>query len=208
MATISASPDAVKAPRHDRCNRAAGKPLGPTPLRAFIRGECANAQPDDGCLLRADGCLVVRGQRCRYFEAAILPLLTRCSSARCLKLYPDAADAYLRLHRELSGVLNPDPTRFCACGEPLGKRRRLCDACAKTRRREAYRRAKAGNGARRPQLTGKSTLIPSETRAVLASPAETRGIGQGTLAAVVNCCAPMPGAAGIVKERRHDNGRA
>jgi hypothetical protein len=193
MSNVPNTPDAVKAPRRDR---AAGNPLGPTPLRAFIRGECANAQPDDGCLSRAAGCLVVRGRRCRFFEASVLPSLTRCSSARRLKVYPDAADAYLRLHRELDGVLHPEPTRLCACGEPLGKRRRLCDACATTRRREAYRRAKAGNRGRRPQLTGKSTLIPSETRAVLASPAETWGIGQGTLAAAVNCCAPRPGAAG------------
>jgi hypothetical protein len=69
--TISNLPDGVKALRR-------------TPLRAFVLGECANSQPDDGCLFRADGCLVVQGRRCRYFEAAVLPLLTRCASARCL----------------------------------------------------------------------------------------------------------------------------
>ena len=67
MATISASPASVKAPRRDR---AAENPLGPTPLRAFVRGECANTESDDGCLFRADGCLVVRGRRCRYFGAS------------------------------------------------------------------------------------------------------------------------------------------
>ena len=164
MDTISSLPNAVKALRR-------------TPLRAFVLGECANSQPDDGCLFRADGCLVVQGRRCRYLEAAVLPLLTRCASARCLKLYPDAADAYRRLHRELNGVLNPEATRFCTCGKPVGKRRRLCDACATTRRREAYRRLKVRKRSLCPQLTEKSALIPSEITVFSRPVAGIQGIG-------------------------------
>jgi len=118
-----------------------GASLGRTPLRTFVVGECANAQAGDRCLfLEKSGCLVVRGRRCRYFERAVLPLLTRCASPRCLKLYPDAVGGYLKLHPELNGTLVPEPTRACPlCGEPLKKRQRYCDACAKARRKAATR---------------------------------------------------------------------
>lgn len=136
----------------------AGEPLGRTPLRTFVGGECANAQAGDRCLfLEKSGCLVVRGRRCRYFEASVLPLLTRCASVRCLKLYPDAVGGYLKLHPELNGTLVPEPTRACPlCGEPLKKRQRYCDACAKVKRREAYKRADAKRRGLCQQLTAKS----------------------------------------------------
>lgn len=65
-------------------------PLGRTPLRAFISGECASATPGDGCIVydRA-GCRVLRGGRCAYFEASVYPLAAR---------YPGADEAYRTLH--------------------------------------------------------------------------------------------------------------
>ena len=56
--------------------------------RELARSECANHEPDGTCLgvdIRADGtqammkqagerCLVLRGERCPYFEEAVLPL--------------------------------------------------------------------------------------------------------------------------------------
>jgi len=171
-----------------------GARLGPTPLRAFVQGECANEQPGDGCLFRTAGCLVVRGRRCRYFESSVLPLLTRCASARCLKLYPDAAQAYLKLHPELNGTLDPAPTRSCpSCGGPLRKRRRFCDACARVRARNTKKRWAAARRDPRRELTEKSAPIPSETHAISASPAETRGIGQGSPPAAVNFLHAAPG---------------
>jgi len=155
---------------------AAGEPLGPTPLRAFVRGECANTQPDDGCLFRADGCLVVRGRRCRYFEASVLPLLTRCASARCLKLYPDAVGGYLKLHPELNGTLVSEPTRSCpSCGAPLRKRRRYCDACSRVRDKDNKKRWAAARRDPRRKLIGKTTQIPSETHGGFGPSAEIRG---------------------------------
>jgi len=168
---------------------AAEESLGRTPLRTFVVGECANAQTGDRCLFREkSGCLVVRGRRCRYFEASVLPLLTRCASARCLKLYPDAVGGYLKRHPELNGTLVSEPTRSCpSCGGPLMKRRRHCDACSRVRVKDNKKRCAAARRVSRRQLTEKSALIPSGKHAVLASPAETRGIGQGTPPAAVNC---------------------
>jgi hypothetical protein len=177
----------------------AGEPLGRTPLRTFVVGECANAQAGDRCLsLEKSGCLVVRGRRCRYFEESVLPLLTRCASARCLKLYPEALSAYQKLHRELDGMLVPEATRFCPCGKPLKKRQRYCDACAKARRKAATRArvARHRGAVSCNALTEKDARIPSETRMVFRAQGGIRGIGQGTASAAVNCCAPMPGAGG------------
>jgi len=113
-------------------------------LRAFVQGECCNAQPGDECLFSIRGssaCLVLaRSRRCRWFEEAVLPLAARNPSERIRRLYPDAAEAYRKLHRELDGIINPEPTRFCSCGNPLSKQKRLCQACAKARKKESTRR--------------------------------------------------------------------
>jgi len=45
----------------------------------------------------------------------------------------------------LDAVIGPQPSktsRTCGCGAPLAKGKRMCDACAKNRRRESYRRSK------------------------------------------------------------------
>ena len=140
--------------------------LGRNPLRAFIQGECCNTQPGDECLFSIRGsyvCLVLaRSRRCRYFEESVLPLLTRCSNARCLKLYPDAADAYRRLFAGFRTGEIEDETeiRPCpSCGSPLPPRKRFCDGCARKRRREAYKRADAKRRGLCQQLTEKSASI-------------------------------------------------
>ena len=176
---------------------AAGESLGRTPLRTFVIGECANAQAGDRCLFREkSGCLVVRGRRCCYFEASVLPLLTRCASARCLKLYPDTVGGYLKLHPELNGTLVPEPTRACPlCGGAIRKRRRYCEACAKARQKAATRArvARHRGAVSCNALTEKDARIPSETRMVFRAQGGIRGIGQGTPPAAVNA---LPSAYG------------
>jgi hypothetical protein len=137
------------------------QPLGHTPLRSFVQGQCANAKPGDACLWDRP-CLTVRGLRCPYFEASVLPLATRNSAK-----YPGVTAAYLRLHPELNVLLAPAPTRVCACGSPLPRRRRLCDSCAKSRRREATRWAVARSRSSRKHLTEKGASISPQNRGVL-----------------------------------------
>ena len=117
--------------------------LPQSPLRTFIRSECANSIPGDGCLLCRPGCRVLHGRRCGHFEAALLPLVTTYPSARCLRTYPHVAAAYRKINPPAADGPDPETLRTCACGSPLPPRRRFCEACARTRKREATKRAVA-----------------------------------------------------------------
>ena len=119
--------------------------LPQSPLRTFIRSECANSIPGDGCLLCRPGCRVLHGRRCKYFEAAVLPLLTTYPSARCLRTYPNAAAAYRKINPMTADGPDTEALRACSCGAPLPPHRRFCEKCLKTRSRESYYRRKANN---------------------------------------------------------------
>jgi hypothetical protein len=95
----------------------------------FIESECAN-QKAGSCIRRTDGrCTVSLGRRCGYFEVCVAPFAATRGKPRLLDDYPAR-----------TAVQDRD-VRLCpGCGEPLPKRRRLCDSCAEKHRRETYRR--------------------------------------------------------------------
>jgi len=88
-------------------------------------------------------CKVARGERCEYFERAVLPLADQASppdDPRLQARRAEARRAYLRKH-DLDGA--EDPGRSCPdCGGPLPKGKRLCETCRQRRRRASYRAAR------------------------------------------------------------------
>jgi len=130
---------------------APGKAARPTPLRRFVREECANYISGECFAQPCDECLVIEGKRCPYFEGSVFPIATR--KIRLLRKNAkhddrDIVKAYLRDHSELRGTLVPEPdddgVRSCPdCGSPLGPCMRYCQACRAKRRRQSDRRQKA-----------------------------------------------------------------
>jgi len=142
-----------------RARRGAERKGRVNPLKSLI-DECANASGDGHCKgidLQIDGtgevrqmaspadfCLVRHGQRCRYFEKVVLPLVkTHAEYAGADSEYQQKhgiakADAQARKHP----FFTIDPRageavkRVCKdCGGPRPKGRRYCAACAEKRRR-------------------------------------------------------------------------
>ena len=115
----------------------------------FVRDECANYKYGK-CLFGA--CSVAAGERCcvshtvlmggdphagdkPYFEVCVLPL------AKTMPKYADAARQYTdqaNIRSTKVAELN-----FCGCGQPMEKRARFCEKCARNRRLESYRKQKA-----------------------------------------------------------------
>lgn len=108
-----------------------GPVLAVTPLRTAVSATCTNATIDDGCLVRAGGCAVLRSGRCRHFEV-LLPLVGDRARA-----------AYARLHSETVREDGPPARKCLVCGATVRIQRRYCPGCARTRRRESGRRAVA-----------------------------------------------------------------
>ena len=121
----------------------------------FAQDECANRQPDGGCLgVGVDSlvdrgqvktctprarCLVAEGKRCDYFERVVLPLADKPSPAddRCLQQRrASAREEYLGRHI----IRGHDGGRCPECGGPRPKRHRFCETCSARRCREATRR--------------------------------------------------------------------
>lgn len=117
----------------------------------MAKRECANLLPDGSCLgVRAEdlgrhagpltplaACALAEKRPCDYFEKCVLPL------AASKPEYVSAAQAYLLLTQAqaTSGTLAAaSAMRACgACGQPVPKRRRFCDACKRTRRKDNTR---------------------------------------------------------------------
>ena len=116
----------------------------------FAKAECANWSNDE-CLnvkIAADlsmtigkpqsRCVLIAGQRCRYFEECVLPMAAMTTEPVKAKSYSEAADEY-RLTHQMDGVIRQCP----GCGRPLSPRRRLCAVCSQKRRKQTYRAVKA-----------------------------------------------------------------
>ena len=118
-----------------------------SPLQMAI-AECANFCRDGGCLGIPAKCLLSneppvaapldrcklahRGKRCEYFERTVLPLANYFPEK-----YAKAVQTYSA--GRAKNALAVKSVRFCGCGNPLAKRRRLCPVCAKRKRRETAR---------------------------------------------------------------------
>ena len=105
----------------------------------LARLECANHKMPSECILRKDGCIVFKKERCAYFEKSVLPL-SRLRPER----FPGVIADYLKHHPTANLDRDSDrETRSCPdCGKLLAPRKRVCPACADLRRRKTYRVAR------------------------------------------------------------------
>ena len=111
-------------------------------LAAFIKGSskaaeqpgCANYDHHyNGCLF-GKMCKVEQGQRCGYFEKAVLPAAADIGlSERMYSLYEKQCG--------ISGTLERGQMRICPDCEGTGikPRQRFCDNCTRKRRRKTQR---------------------------------------------------------------------
>ena len=105
-------------------------------LTAFLRDECANYDKHREACLFADSCKVMSGQRCSYFERAVLGPPD----------YPyklpgyDYAKLFAQYAEQTGADTQKVKQRRCDCGTPLRHRQRHCDSCARIRAKDANRR--------------------------------------------------------------------
>lgn len=116
-------------------------------LIAFLKGStdpadgmpgCANYDHHYGGCLFGDTCKVQDGQRCGYFEQAVLPTADAIGLKEAI---------YYQYEQQVGlvgiGVLKRGQVRRCPdCGDEVKPRQRYCENCSKRRRRESYRRAR------------------------------------------------------------------
>jgi len=119
---------------------------------AMAKEQCANMRPNGGCLGVPVKCLVSdcppmaaplsrcklaeKGKRCEYFERVVVPLANSSPEK-----YAEAVEIYSA--GRANNALAVKDVRLCECGAPLAKRKRLCPACARRKRREAARNGMA-----------------------------------------------------------------
>ena len=131
-------------------------------LIAFLKGStdpadgmpgCANYDHHHGGCLFGETCKVEDGQRCGYFERAVLP------TAADVGLNDTAYRQYeAQVGMAGGGVLKRSQIRRCPdCGDEVGPRQRYCEKCSKRRRRESYRRAR---GKRRSMRNTENAISP------------------------------------------------
>jgi len=138
-----------------------------TPLK-FAKCECANYNNDGSCLgFRAEDlddkngpwwnrkdsrvkylqprqqcALAKAGGRCLYFEQVVLPLAD-CPSPKDDPGLQAKRQKARALYLKRIGLDGPkkEKQRFCECGAPIGKGRRLCDKCVAKKRSETRRKS-------------------------------------------------------------------
>ena len=109
-------------------------------LKAFIVGKsdpklnlpgCANYNREYDCCMDDGDCRVLQGERCSYFERAVLPVAKQ--SGRMVVI-----DEYVKISGGshisfLSGVKR----KVClTCGTPVPGRHKYCEKCKKARNRD------------------------------------------------------------------------
>jgi len=105
-------------------------------LTVFIRDECANYSKHEESCLFGDSCKVMEGQRCDYFEKAVLgppDYKYKLPGYDYGKLFAQHAEQ-TKTEKQRVNV------RRRECGTPLRHRQRFCDSCAKSRAKDANRR--------------------------------------------------------------------
>ena len=130
-------------------------------LIAFIKGSsnptdkmpgCASFDHHYGGCVFAETCSVQCGNRCRYFEDAVLP------TALDIGLSEHVHSLY-QAHIGMAGEMRKPKTRPCPdCGGELLPRRRYCSDCNRKRRLDAKRESKRKRQAMSRQLSEKTRL--------------------------------------------------
>jgi len=117
-------------------------------LRIFLKGSsnpadlmpgCANYDHHYGGCLFGETCRVLdEGQRCGYFERAVLPTAAQIGQRdHVYALYEQTTGAIIDRHKTCrkTGDVRPCPD----CGASLRPRQRYCDDCSRKRKRAAAR---------------------------------------------------------------------
>ncbi len=133
-------------------------------LIAFLKGStdpavgmpgCADYDHHHGGCLLADTCKVQEGQRCGYFERAVLPTVEAIGLKDVLY---SAYEGHVGIAG--NGLLKRGQIRRCPdCGDEVGPRQRYCSNCSKSRRRQSYRRAREKQGSKRNTDNANSPAI-------------------------------------------------
>jgi hypothetical protein len=116
----------------------------------MAKAECPNNNNGecDGMVIHGDlrqtqgeerkQCLLMDRKRCGNFEKCIAPLAEMVEDPAKSKAYIAAVADY-RFTHHIKGMSRKCPD----CGEPIGKRRRICPNCALKRRKKTYRDAQS-----------------------------------------------------------------
>ena len=96
-------------------------------------------------------CLVGLGQRCEFFEHNVLSSAGNPNEGPAILASRMSARRTYAARFPAAGLAAEE--RRCRCGRPLARRRRFCDSCRARRRRDTYRRRRAGQRAPAPQLS-------------------------------------------------------
>ena len=104
-----------------------------TTIKMLVRQSCAG-YTEGGCI---DGkCLVLEGERCEYFEKAVLPPIDYT--------YSPEVESIPVLHKEYSNIhedfCDGAELRHCECGRPMAKGKQLCKKCKKKRKQDSKKR--------------------------------------------------------------------
>jgi hypothetical protein len=105
-------------------------------LTVFVRDECASYDKHDEACAFGDSCKVLDGQRCDYFEKAVLgppDYKYKLPGYDYGKLFAQYAEQTKTETQQVN-------LRRCGCGTRLRHRQRYCDECARKRRLDTYRR--------------------------------------------------------------------
>ncbi len=105
-------------------------------LTVFARDECANYSKRDESCLFGDSCKVMDGQRCDYFEKAVLGPPDYKYKLRGY----DYQKLFAQYAEQIKAEKQQVEVRRCECGTPLRHRQRYCDECTRERRLDTYRR--------------------------------------------------------------------
>jgi hypothetical protein len=114
-------------------------------LMPLVRDECTNYISGEcivlgGVLGKQMECLLYKGERCKYFETTVMPLGDPEYRYHILHHVEKYAD---RINEYKSVILNDDKFagRTCKiCGVPIGRRKKYCEKCRKSRRRNMSRK--------------------------------------------------------------------
>lgn len=96
---------------------------------------------------RLERCRLLAGEKCRYYEECVLPMLDYITEPQKAKSYLEAKEQYFNIHK-LQGM--ETVTRVCpGCGGELLPRKRYCPSCQIKRRKSTFKNsqnAKRRNG--------------------------------------------------------------
>jgi len=160
------------------------KPKRLVTLKVFVKGSsnpddlmpgCANYDHHYGGCVFAETCKVLDGERCGWFERAVLPTAADIGQRdHVYALYEQTTGALIDRNktRRKTGDVRPCPD----CGSALRPRQRYCDACSKKRKRAASRERRLNHGVQSRALTPTKPSEMAEKAPSVPCGASTRNL--------------------------------